>query len=229
MRKTLLVSLLLLCLVLVAVLLGFHSSPAVSSKCVGTQSSVRLNESTTTLTESSGYSTSVGSTEINGTFYGWLTAPMTVFDKAQKLLENTNATLYEFKVEVIGKKLNASITLFLLKLSPPFVPKDFNVTVNGKLLTGSVFVPYSDPIPVSIELREGKGSVNTTSYLKVRPTQVKQTMGVWDEEKLNALNGTVILKLDEVGLRVTVGKPGDYLFSAIINGTENPLGALTVG
>jgi len=222
-------------LVLVLILLGAFiggciSTPGTTQTQTHGAGNISTPSSSETQTgETSSFTSAVGTAEINGTFSGWLTAPMSVFNDVQRLLEGMNATLYSFKVEVVGRELNASITVYVLKLVSPFVPENFNVTINGRPLNGTMFVPYSNPIPVSIEVGKGRGSVNTTAYLRVKPAMVKQTMGVWDEVKLNDMNGSVILKLDGIDLRVTVRKPGDYLFKALINGTEFPLGELTVG
>ena len=162
---------------------------------------------------------------INGTFSGYLTAPSNVFNEVRTLLEKTNATLYSFRVNVVGENLNASITLYALKLVPPFVPRDFNVTINGRPLNGTVFVAYADKIPVAVETK----NESTTSHLIVEPGRIFDVEGTWDAQRLNGLNGSVILRNDCLELRVSVRKLGDYVFEVFHNGTEISSGGLEVG
>jgi len=175
--------------------------------------------------ETSSMTVAIGTTEINGTFSGYLTAPSNVFNEARRLLEEMNATLYSFRINVVGENLNASITLYALKLVPPFVPGDFNLTINGRPLNGTVFVAYADGIPVTIET--GKG-LTTTSQLTVKPEQVFDVEGTWDAQRLNGLNGSVILRNKCLELKVFVRKPGDYVFEVFHNGTEISSGGLEV-
>ncbi|WP_456423901.1 hypothetical protein [Thermococcus sp.] len=196
------------------------------------QSTSNSSEGTSSTSQTSGggaesetFTTTVVEGIINGTFSGLLTAPQNVFNEARTLLEKTNATLYSFKVNVVGKNLNASITLYALKLVPPFVPRDFNLTINARPLNGTVFVAYADRIPITIEAGNG---LTTTSQLTVKPEQVFDVEGVWDAQRLNELNGSVILRNKCLELKVFVRKPGDYVFKIFHNGTEISSGGLEV-
>lgn len=163
--------------------------------------------------------------EINGTFSGNLTAPTDVLGEIVRFLNGTNATLYAFEVKVIGDSLNASITDYVLKLAPPFIPKGFNITINARPLNGTVFIPYAQGIPVSIETRR----FNTTSYLEVHPQRVLKTSGTWDEKILDTLNGSTILTIGGFKLVLNVSSPGNYTFIILHNDTEISISALEVG
>ncbi|WP_297506697.1 hypothetical protein [Thermococcus sp.] len=171
-------------------------------------------------TETSPAAARVKTAEINGTFSGYLTAPLTVFEEVERFLEGINATLYTFEVEIIGENFNTSVTLYALKLVPPFVPHDFNVTVNAHPVNGTVFISYARKIPVSIEA----GGIGTTSYLEVQPQAVLKASGALDKAELNNLNGSTILTLGEtrgeLRLILRLANSGSYTFIVLHNGTE---------
>ncbi|WP_297438247.1 hypothetical protein [Thermococcus sp.] len=181
------------------------------------------------LSGTSSFTTAVGSAKINGTFSGWLTAPMGLFNETQKLLEDTNATLYLFEVEIIGKDLNASITIPVLRLVPPFVPENLNITINGEPLRRVTYVANVEKMPVYIEVESGGKSLGTTSYLDVKPRRIEKGSGVWKAEELNLKNGSTIMRIDNLSLTVTVRGPGNYLFKVLYNGSEVSSGGLEVG
>ena len=220
---------------LVLVLMG-----AVMSGCISTADSAQSPPNTlrspsgtphhpTTEQTGNGTSVPVGTAEINGTFSGFLTAPMGLFNETERFLEKMNTTLYAFEVKVIGENLNASITIYVLKLVPPFIPNGFNVTINAHPIEGPTFIPYAEKIPVSVEAKRGNNGVETTSYLEMKPQEVKKASGVCRRERLDELNGSTILTLDGLSLSVNVHEPGNYVFTVLCNGTEISSGGLTVG
>ncbi|MCD6372777.1 MAG: hypothetical protein J7L37_04430 [Thermococcus sp.] len=212
-------------LILVLVLLG-----TLVSGCTSPSDATLTKSSSETPENASSITSHVKSTEITGTFSGLLTAPESVFEDAQRLLEEINVTLYAFEVKVVGREVNASITISALKLVPPFVPENFSVTINGKPLEGAVYVPYAEKIPVSIETAQrDRGEANTTSYLVVKPQKVLRVEGMWDAERLNEVNGSTIMRNSELELRVLVRAPGYYIFTILCNGTEVSSGGLQVG
>lgn len=205
-------------LLLLLVLLGAIASGCISSDSASTNTQELDGGATTTL--------AVKSADINGTFSGWVTVPASVFEDVLALFRDMNATLYAFTVKVVGRDLNASIVVSALKLVPPFVPKDFNVTVNGRPIIGTVCVPYAERIPVLIEVPQE--NFNTTSYLSVRPQKVLSIEGMWDTERLDELNGSTIMRNGDMELKVMVRAPGDYIFTVLCNGTEVSSGGLEV-
>jgi hypothetical protein len=220
-------------LVLVLVLLG-----ALVSGCISTPETTHTqtygagnaptSSSGTQTDGSSSFTSAVGSAEINGTFSGWLTAPMAYFDEVERFLNSTNVTLYAFTAEVKGN-MNASITVYVLKLVPSFVPRDVNVSINGQEIKGATCVAYSDPLPVSISRKEGNGLVGTTAYLKVHPSgNVTLTAGVSVDE-LNNVTERTLLQTGEMKFVVRVVKPNDYIFTVLCNGTNVSSGRLTLG
>ena len=221
-------------LVLVLVLLGALVSGCIStSETTQTQMYGAGNTSTTSSPGSqtggtSSFTTAVGSTEINGTFSGWLTAPMAYFDEVERFLNSTNVTLYAFTAEVEGKT-NASITVYVLKLVPSFVPTDVNITINGREIKGTTCVAYSEPLPVSISRTEGNGRVGTTAYLSVHPAQNITLTARTSVEALNNATEKTLLRTADMSFVVKVAKPNDYLFIVLCNGREASSGGLVVG
>ncbi|WP_297499685.1 hypothetical protein [Thermococcus sp.] len=214
--------------VLVLILIGALASGCISttgpaqspSSIEGTSSISHHSPSRQTGTETSPTAAAVRTAKINGTFSGYLTAPRGVFDEAKRFLEGINATLYSFEVEIIGKNFNTSITLYAIKLVPPFVSRDFNVTINAHPVNGTLFVPYAQGIPVSIEA----DGIITTSYLEVHPQKVLKATGALDKAELNNLNGSTILTLGEtrgeLRLILKVSRPGSCTFIVLHNGME---------
>ncbi|WP_297535957.1 hypothetical protein [Thermococcus sp.] len=221
-------------LVLVLILLGALiggciSTPGTTQTQMHGAGNISTPSSSGTQTgETSSFTSAVGTAEINGTFSGWLTAPMAYFDEIERFLNSTNVTLYAFTAEVEGN-MNASITVYVLKLVPAFVPKDVNVSINGREIKGATCVAYSDPLPVSISRKEGNGLVGTTAYLKVHPLgNVTFTTRVSASE-LNNVTERTLLQTREMKFVVRVVKPNDYVFTVLCNGTNVSSGRLTLG
>ncbi|WP_461866876.1 hypothetical protein [Thermococcus sp.] len=180
------------------------------------------------MNETSSMTASVGTAEINGTFSGYLTAPMDVFDEVERFLNSMNITLYAFTAEVSGGKTNASITVYVLKLSPSFVPRDFNITINGRRINGMTCVPYSKNMSLSIWKSGRNGYVKTESYLTVHPTSTTKATARTSVEVLNNVTEKTLLRLNDMSFIVKVVKPNDYLFTVLCNGTEVSSGGLDV-
>jgi len=183
---------------------------------------------------SSHLNASVGSAEINGTFSGWLTAPMDVFDEVEMFLNSMNVTLYAFTVEVLGVKTNASVAIYVLKLSPSFVPRDFNITINGRRINGTTCVPYSDKLFVEIEERRNRGRLGTGAYLVLNNVSTVKATARVSIGSLNNVTEKTLLTLTEphgekVSLIVRVVRPDDYVFTVLCNGTEVSSSGLEVG
>ena len=221
-------------LVLVLILLG-----ALVSGCISTPGTTQTqtygagnaptSSSPGTQTDgSSSFTSAVGSAEINGTFSGWLTAPMAYFDEIERFLNSTNVTLYAFTAEVEGN-MNASITVYVLKLVPSFVPRDVNVSINGREIKGTTCVAYSDPLPVSISRKEGNGLVGTTAYLKVHPSGNVTLTARVSVDELNNVTERTLLQVGDMKFVVRVLKPNDYVFTVLCNGTNVSSGRLTLG
>jgi|GEM_PF-3335740 len=220
-------------LVLVLILLGALVSGCISTPRItqtqtyGAGNAPTSSSSGTQTGESSSFTNAVGTAEINGTFSGWLTAPMAYFDEIERFLNSTNVTLYAFTVEVEGKE-NASITVPILKLTPSFVPKDVNISINGRRINGTACVAYSEPLPVSISRTEGNGYVGTTAYLTVHPARNITFTARTRADELNRIAKETLLRAGEMELVVTLVKPNEYLFSVLCNGTEVSSGKLEV-
>ncbi|WP_297419668.1 hypothetical protein [Thermococcus sp.] len=167
----------------------------------------------------------IGTVGINGTFSGNLTVPMNILGEVEEFFEGTNATLYAFEARIISEKSNVSVIVYVLKLVPPFIPRKFNVTVNAHLINGTVFVPYTQGIPVSVEV----GNFKTTSYLDVHPENVVRATGALKKSELDNLNGSTILTVNGLRFVVQVSKPGSYTLIVLHNGTEVSSGGLEVG
>ena len=216
-------ALLLLAMLLAGIGGGCISAPkqVPSSTFTGTPGSSHHS-----LSERSGGAASVAVTmrtaPINGTFSGNLTAPSSIFEDVARFLNGTNATLYAFEAMIIGEKLNASITVYVLKLVPPSVPERFNVTANAHPVNGTVIVPYASKVPVSVEF----GQFEATSYLEVHPENVLKATGTLNESELNNLNGSTILTVNGFRFVVQVSSPGNYTFMVFHNGTEVSAGGL---
>ncbi|WP_297495664.1 hypothetical protein, partial [Thermococcus sp.] len=174
--------------------------------------------------ETSSLHVSIVTSPINGTFSGNLTVPEEIFGKVEKFLEKMNATLYSFEARIIGNESNSSITVYVLKLVPPFIPKDFRVTINAHPVNGTTFVPYAWTIPVSVEF----GNVTTTSYLEVSPGNVIKGTGNLMESELDSLNGSTILTINGLRFVVLVSKPGSYIFAVFYNDTKISAGGMEV-
>ncbi len=215
-------ALLLLTLVLIGMGGGCISAPSQipSSTFTGTSSSPHHSP----VGRSGGASVTVTmrTAPINGTFSGNLTAPSSIFEEVVRFLNGTNTTLYAFEAMVIGERLNASITVYVLKLVPPFVPEKFNVTINAHPVNGTVIVPYASGIPVSVEF----GQFEATSYLEVHPENVLKAIGSFNESELDNLNGSTVLTLNGFRFVVQVSRPGNYTFIVFHNGTEVSAGGL---
>ncbi|MEO2151601.1 MAG: hypothetical protein ABGW50_02985 [Thermococcus sp.] len=219
-------------LVLVLVLLGALVSGCISTPGItqtyGTGNAPTSSSSGTQTGGSSSFTSAVGTAEIKGTFSGWLTAPMAYFDEIERFLNSTNVTLYAFTAEVYGN-MNASITVYVLKLVPLFVPNDVNVSINGREIKGTTCVAYSEPLPVLISRAEGNGYVGTTAYLKVHPGENITFTARVDADELNNITERTLLQTGEMRFVVRVLKPNDYVFTVLCNGTNVSSGRLTVG
>ncbi|NJE03211.1 hypothetical protein [Thermococcus sp. MV11] len=169
---------------------------------------------------------SVGTAEVTGPFTGYLTVPRRFLNETDAFLNSINVTLYVFTVEVTGKELNASMSIPVLRLSPAFVPRDFNVSINGHMVTGVTYVPYAERLPVAVWSAEG--SLETTSYLTVHPEDEKAVSGRWSAEYLNNASGSVLLEAGELELALNVTEPNRFKFVVLHNGTEVSSGVLGV-
>jgi len=221
-------------LIIVLIFAGALVSGCISSQGItqtqtyGAGNASTSSSSGTQTGESSSFTSAVGTAEINGTFSGWLTAPMTYFDEVKRFLNSTNVTLYAFTVEVEGRE-NASITVPILKLTPSVVPRDVNISINGRRINGTSCVAYSEPLPVSISRTEGNGYVGTTTYLTVHPARNITFTARTSADELNRIAKETLLRAGEMELVVTLVKPNEYLFSVLCNGTEVSSGELEVG
>ncbi|WP_297550732.1 hypothetical protein [Thermococcus sp.] len=200
------------------------SSSPVSNSSTGTSSHFEQTKRETSSVHAS-IRVSIVTSPINGTFSGNLTAPAEIFGDVEKFLEEMNATLYSFEARIIGNESNSSITVYVLKLVPPFIPKDFEVTINAHPINGTTFVPYAWTIPVFVEF----GNVTTTSYLKVSSGNVIKGTGNLMESELDNLNGSTILTINGLRFVVLVSKPGSYIFAVFHNDTEISSGGMEVG
>lgn len=158
---------------------------------------------------------SVTYVQVNGTFSGGMVVPSAIADEVEDYFSNINATLYSFEAEVVGE-MNASITTYVLKVTPSFDPDGFEVIVNAHPVNGTTYVSYAEAIPVSVRYM----GHSYRSFLTVNPTESVGSSGEWSEEYLNGANGSKLLKVDELALVVDVVKPGHYHF-VVIKEPEN--------
>ena len=215
-------ALLLLTLILIGIGGGCISTPSQISSSTFAATSSAPHHSPGERSGGASVVVTMRTAPINGTFSGNLTAPSNIFEEVARFLNGTNAILYAFEAMVIGERLNASITVYVLKLVPPFVPEKFNVTVNAHPVNGTVLVPYASGIPVSV----GFGQFEATSYLEVHPENVVKATGTFNESELDSLNGSTILTVNGFRFVVQVSKPGNYTFVVFHNGTEVSAGGL---
>ncbi|ASJ06919.1 hypothetical protein [Thermococcus pacificus] len=158
---------------------------------------------------------SVTYVQVNGTFSGGMVVPSTIADEVEDYFSNVNATLYSFEAKVVGE-MNASITTYALKVTPPFDPDGFEIIINAHPVNGTTYVPYAEGIPVSVRYM----GHSYRSVLTVRPTRSVGSFGEWSEEYLGGANGSRLLKVDSLTLVVDVVEPGHYDF-VIVKEPEN--------
>ncbi|WP_156471192.1 hypothetical protein [Thermococcus peptonophilus] len=167
---------------------------------------------------------------LNGTFSGQLSVPASLAEDVREYFEKSNTTLYSFEIEVVNDngKPQASITLYLLKIVPPFGPKEFEVLINGKPVSGETYVPVYPDVSVVIEYSGKQYSGQLTAKVKekslARFTAKKSELDKHPGETIKL--GTV----DGFTLLAHVNDAGNYTF--IVkgrNGEELATGGLVVG
>ncbi|BAD85390.1 hypothetical protein, conserved [Thermococcus kodakarensis KOD1] len=191
------------------------------------------NTPTSTSVENTSMSSTQDSTlmlKLNGTFSGQLSVPASLAEEVREYFEKSNTTLYSFEVEVVNDngKPQASITLYLLKIVPPFEPKDFEVLINGKPVSRETYVPVYEDVPVVIEYSGKQYPRQLTAKVKeksrARFTAKKSELDKHPGEtiKLGTVEGFALL--------AHVNDAGNYTF--IVkgrNGEELATGGLVVG
>lgn len=167
---------------------------------------------------------------LSGTFSGQLSVPASLAEDVKEYFEKSNATLYSFEIEVSddNSKSQASITLYLLKIVPPFEPKDFEVLINSKPVSGETYVAVYPDVSVVIEY-SGKqysgqltAEVQEKSHAKFTAEKSKLDEHIGETVKLGTVEGFTLL--------AHVNDAGNYTF--IVkgrNGEELAAGGLVVG
>ncbi|ASJ08987.1 hypothetical protein A3L11_07005 [Thermococcus siculi] len=165
-------------------------------------------------------------TQLNGTFSGGLVIPSAIAGDVEDYFSGMNATLYGFEAGVVGD-INASITLYVLKVTPPFDPEDFEVSINGRLIRGETYVPYAEEIPVQITYMGRDYSF----FLTVQPAKIFKASGSWDVSYLNNATNVTLIKMNDLKLVVYAMGPEDYEFAVCKTpeNTEITRGGLTLG
>ncbi|MDI3476262.1 MAG: hypothetical protein PWQ79_1582 [Thermococcaceae archaeon] len=166
---------------------------------------------------------------INGTFSGQLSVPASIAEDVREYFEKSNAKLYSFEIEVVDDNgtPQASITLYLLKIVPPFEPKDFEVLINGEPVSGEAYVPVYSDVPVVIEYHGARYSGQLTAEVQEK-SHAKFTA---EKSKLDEhLGETVKLgTVDEFSVLARVDEAGNYTFTVEgRNGEELVAGRLVL-
>ncbi|WP_297515181.1 hypothetical protein [Thermococcus sp.] len=193
---------------------GLHFGKEIQNVPQESSSSISMDSETGDVKSPCGKTVTV---YVNGSFSGEIQIPSCIAEDLKKLLEDSRIVKYELNVKFTRDgHISGGFGKWEMKVYPPFVPDEFNISIERQNVKGEVCLPYAPFKFVKVEYNGAEYS----AMFNLTPDKIVSRNVTIDDNELPNLNNMTILHVDEFTLKVYSIGPDKYRFVVLCNGTE---------